>query len=140
MPALIVLVYQGRSQFGQRLRFAVFQGRVQHIQGIGDIFRLMWRFDYPINFKQTAAAYKTGDETLKDGQTINEIITNTLKLTLGMVLATTSEQDANHFLKDKPTAALCLAPSIGPPPGTLVEPLPLQSGPVKQKIVYTAHF
>ena len=85
------------------------------------------------------AALKAGGEALKDGSTVKKIITNTLKPTVGTVLATTSEQVANHFLADKPTAAPGLAPIIRPPPGTLVKPLPLQSGSGKQKSVYKAH-
>ena len=131
-------VYQGRSQFGQGFNFPVFQGRTQHGQGIGDIIREAWCCFRPIIFKGTAAALKAGGEAFKDGATVKEIITNTLKPTVGTVLATTSEP-ANHFLADKPTAAPGPAPIIGPPPGTLVEPLTLQSGSGKRKSVYKAH-
>ena len=94
----------------------------------------------PIIFKGTAAALKAGDEALKDGPTVKEIITNTLKLTVNTVLATTSEQVSNHFLADKPTAAPGPELIISPPPCTLVEQLPLQSGSVKRKSVYKVHF
>ena len=96
-------VYKGRSQFGQGFNFPVFQGRAQHGQGIKDIIRGAWRLFRPIIFKGTAAALKAGGEAFKDGATVNKIITNTLKPTIGTVLATTSEQVANHFLADKPT-------------------------------------
>ena len=132
-------VYQGRSQFGQGFNFFVFQGRAQYGQGIGDIIRGAWRFFRPNIFKGTAAALKAGGKAFKDGATVKEIITNTLKPTVGTVLATTSEQVTNHFFADKPTAAPGPAPIIGPPPGTLVEPLPLQSGSGKRKSVYTGH-
>ena len=132
-------VYQGRFQFEQGFNFPVFQGRAQHGQGIGDIIRGAWRFFRKTIFKRTAAALKAGGEALKDGSKVKEIITNTLKPTVGTVMATTSEQFANHFLADKPTAAPGPAPIIGPPPGTLLEPLPLQSGSGKRKSVYKAH-
>ena len=131
--------YQGPTQFGQGFNLPVFQGRAQHGQGIGNIIRGVWRFFRPIIFKGTAAALKAAGEALNDGSTIKEIITNTLKPTVGTVLATTSEQVANHFLADKPTAAPGPAPIICLPPGTLVEALPLQSGSGKLKSVYKAH-
>ena len=132
-------MYQGRSQFGQGFDFPVFQGRAQHGQGIGDIIRGAWRFFRPIIFKGTAAALEAGGEAFKDGATVKEIIINTLKPTVGTVPATTSEQVANHFLADKPTDTPGPAPIIGSPTGTLVEPLPLQTGSGKQKSVDTAH-
>ena len=58
---------------------------------------------------------------------------------MGTVLAPTSEQVANQFIADKPTAAPGTPPIIGPQPGTLVKPLPLQSGLGKRKSVYKAH-
>ena len=85
-------------------------------------------------------ALKAGGEALKEGATVNEIITNTQKPTVGTVLATTSKQVANHFLADKPMAAPGPAPINSPPPGTLVEPLSLQSGSGKQKTVYNLHY
>ena len=132
-------VYQCRFQFGQGSNFSVFQDRAQHRQGIGDIIRGTWRFCRPIIFKGTAAALKAGGEALKDGATVKEIIINTLKPTGGTLLATTLEQIPNHFLAFKPTAAPRPAPIIGPPPGTLVEPLPIQSGSGKLKSVYKRH-
>ena len=51
-------------------------------------------------FKGTAAALKAGGEAIKEGATVKEIITNTLKPTVGTVLATTLKQVANHFLTD----------------------------------------
>ena len=101
------------------------QGRAQHTQNIGDIIRKAWRYFRPIIFKGTAAALKAVGDAFKDNATVKEIITNTLKPTVGTVLVTTSEQVANHFVADKPTAAPGPAPIIGPLPGTFVEPLPL---------------
>ena len=117
----------------------MFQGSAQHGQGIEDIIRGAWRFICQIIVKITAAAFKDGGEALKDGATVKEIITNMLTPIVGTILATTSEQVANHFLSDKPTAATGPAPIIGPPRSTLVDPLPHQSGSHKRKSVYKAH-
>ena len=67
------------------------------------------------------------------------MITNTLKPTVGTVLATTSEQVANYFLADRATAAPGPAPIFGPPLGSLVKPLPLHSGSGKRKSVDKLH-
>ena len=117
----------------------MFQSRAQQGQGIGDLIQGAWRFCRPIIFKGTAAASKAGGKALKDCATVKEIITNTLKPTVNTVLAITSEQVANYFLPDMPTAAQGPTPIIGPAPGTLVEPLPLQSGSGKRKSVYKTH-
>ena len=117
----------------------MFQGRARHLQVIGDIVWKACRFFRSINFKGNAAAIKANGKALKDKAMVIEIFTYTLKPTGGTVLVTTLEQVANYFLADKPTAAPSLAPIIGPPPGTLVEPLLLQSGSEKRKIVYKAH-
>ena len=115
----------------------MFQGRAQHGQGIKNIIPGAWRFLRQIIFKRTVASLEACNEAFKDGATVKEIITNTLKPTVGT--ATTSEQVANHFLADNPTVAPGLGPIIGPPPGTLVEPLPIQSESGKRKSVYKAH-
>ena len=54
---------------------------------------------------------KAGSEAIKDGATVNEVLTSTLKPTIGAVLTATAEQVANHMKRDKPTAA----PPPGPP-------------------------
>ena len=86
--------------------------------------------------KGAQALLKVGSEALKDGATVKEVLTNTLKPAVGIVLATTAEQVANHCLADKPTAAQGSAITIGQPPGTLVELLPPQTGSGKRRSAY----
>ena len=129
-------VYQGRFQFGQRFYFPIYQGHAKSGHGIGDVFRGIWRFVRPVAMKGAQALLKAGGEALKDGATVKEVLTNTLKPAVGNGLATTAEQVANHFLADKSTAAPGPAPTFGPPPGTLVEPLPPQTESGKRRSVY----
>ena len=86
--------------------------------------------------KGAQALLKAGGEAFKDGATVTEVLTNTLKPAVGTVLATKAEQVAIHFMADIPTAAPGPAPTIGPPPGTLVEPLPPQTGSGKRRSAY----
>lgn len=127
-------VYQGRSQFGQGFNFPVYQG--QRGYGLGDVLRGVWRFFRPVAMKGAQTLLKAGGEALRDGATVQEVLTNTLKPTVGAVLASTAEQVTNRFLIDKPTAAPGPAPAIGPPPGTLVDPVPPQTGSGKRRMVY----
>jgi len=127
-------VYQGRSQFGQGLNFNVFRG--QKGDGLGDILRGAWRFFRPVAMNGARTLLKAGGEALKDGATVQEVLTNTLKPAIGSVLATTAEQVTNRFLIDKPTAAPGPAPAIGPPPGTFVDPVPPQTGSGKRRMVF----
>ena len=131
-------------QTGAGFDFSVYKGRSQFRiskprpirQGIGDVFCGIWRFCRPVAMKGAQSLLKAGGEALKDGATVKKILTNMLKLSVGTVLATTAEQVANHFLADKPTAAPGPAPTIGPPPGALMEPLQPQTGSGKRHSVY----
>ena len=127
-------VYQGRPQFGNGFNFQVFRG--QNGGGVGDILQSVWRFFRPIAMNGARTMLKAGGEALKDGSTIKEVLSNTLKPTVGAVLASTAEQVTDRFLVDKPTAAPNPAPIIGAPPGTLVAPMAPQTGSGKRRIVY----
>ena len=127
-------VYQGRSQFGQGFNFPVYHG--QSGAGLGDILKSAWRFFRPIAMNGARTLLKAGGEALKDGSSVQEVLSNTLKPTIGAVLASTAQQVTDKFLVDKPKAAPGPAPSIGLPPGTLVEPLPPQTGSGKRRMVY----
>ena len=129
-------VFAGRSQFGQGFNFPVFYGRSQFGNGLGDVLRGVWRFFRPVAMKGAQTLLKAGGEALKDGASLQEVVSNTLKPTIGAVLASTAQQVTDKFLVDKPTAAPGPAPSIGLPPGTLVNPLPPQTGSGKRRMVY----
>lgn len=127
-------VYHGRSQFGQGFNFEVYKG--QRGDGLGDIFNSVWRFFRPVAMTGAKTLLKAGGEALKDGATVQDVLSNTLKPALGAVMASTAEQVTNKFLIDKPTAAPGPAPAFGPPPGTLVNPVPQQTGSGKRRMVY----
>ena len=129
-------VYQGRSQFGHGFNFPVYQCREQKGGGLGDILQGMWRFFRPIAMNGARTILKAGGEAIKDGATVKDVLSNTLKPAVGALLTSTATQVADRFLVDKPTAAPNPAPTIGPPPGTLVAPLPPQSGSGKRRMVY----
>ena len=114
----------------------VFQGRSQSGNGLGDILRSAWRFFRPIAMNGAKTLLKAGGEALRDGSSVQEVLSNTIKPTIGAVLASTAQQVTDKFLVDKPKAAPGAAPSIGLPPGTLVEPLPPQTGSGKRRMVY----
>jgi hypothetical protein len=128
-------VYQGRSQYGQGFNFPVFRGQTGN-GFIGDALKSVWHFFRPIAMTGAKTLLKAGGEALKDGATVKEVLSNTLKPAVGAVLASTAEQVTNKFLIDKPTAAPGPAPAIGPPPGTLVAPVPPQTGSGKRRMVY----
>lgn len=83
----------------------MFIGRSQSENGLGDIFRGIWRFFKPVAIKGAQTLLKAGSEAIEDGATVKAVLGSTLKLTLGAVLGATAEQVANHFTTDKPTAA-----------------------------------
>ena len=104
-------VYIGRSQYGHGFSFPVFHGRSQTGAGFGDVLRGIWRFFRPVAKTGVQTLLKSASEAIKDGSTIKEVLTSTLKPTIGAVLGATAEQVANRFISDKPTAS----PSPGPP-------------------------
>ena len=106
-------VYQGAAQYGRGFDFPVFHGRSQYGGGFGDVIRGIWRFFRPVAIKGAQTLLKAGSEAIKDGATVKEVLSSTLKPALGAVLGATAEQVANHFTSDKPTAA--------PPPGSPME-------------------
>ena len=128
-------VYLGRSQFGQGFDFSVYRGRGQHGQGLGDIFRGIWRFFRPVATSGLKTLLKSGSEAIKDGATVKDILSNTLKPTISSVLASTQEHVSNKLLADKPATAPPPAPEIGVPAGTLINSAP-QTGTGKRRSVY----
>ena len=99
------LVYQGRVQYGHSFNFSVFQGRAQYDAGFGDVLRGIWRLFRPVAIKGAQTLLKAGSEAIKDGATVKEVLSSTLKPTIGAVLGVTAEQVANRFSSEKPTAA-----------------------------------
>lgn len=104
-------VFQGKAQYGMGFNFPVYQGRYQYGQGFGDVLRGLWRFFRPVAMRGAQTLLKAGGDALKDGATVKEVISNTLKPTIGAVLGATAEQVANRLTSEKPTAA----PPPGPP-------------------------
>ena len=108
-------VYQGRVQYGHGFNFPVFQGRAQYGTGFGDVLRGIWRCFRPVAIKGAQTLLKAGCESIKDGATVKDVLSSTLKPTIGAVFGATAEQVANCFTSEKPTAA--------PPPGPSTEEL-----------------
>lgn len=129
-------VFRGRSQFGQGFDFPVYRGRSQYGQGIGDVFRGIWRFFRPVAQTGIKTLFKAGSEAMKDGASVQEVLSNTLKPTIGSIAASTAEQVTNKLLTDRPSTAPPPAPVIGVPPGTLVNSMPTQVGTGKRRSVY----
>ena len=69
----------------------------------------IWRCFRPVAIKGAQTLLKAGCEAIKDIATVKDVLTSTLKPTIGAVLGATAEQVANHMTRDKLTAA--------PPPG-----------------------
>ena len=93
-------VYQGRVQYGHGFNFPVFQGRAQYGAGFGDVLRRIWRFFRPVAIKGAQTLLKAGSEAIKDGATVKEVLSSTLKPTIGAVLGATAEQVENRFTSD----------------------------------------
>ena len=93
-------VYIGRSQYGNGFSFPVFNGRSQTGAGFGDVLRGIWRFFKPVAKTGVQTLLKSASEAIKDGSTIKEMLTSTLKPTIGAVLGATAEQVANRFTSD----------------------------------------
>ena len=108
------LGYQGRMQYGHGCNFPVFQNRAQYGAKFGHVLRGFWRFFRPAAIKGAKTLLKAGSKAIKDGATVKEVLSSTLKPTLGAVLGATAEQDDNRFTSEMPTAA--------PPPGLPTEP------------------
>ena len=106
-------VYIGRAQYGHGFNYPVFHGFSQTGAGFGDVFRGIWRFFRPVAKTGVQTLLKSASEAIKDGATVKDVLTSTLKPTIGAVLGATAEQVANHFTSEKPTAA--------PPPGPPVD-------------------
>jgi len=100
-------VYQGRMQYGHG--FNVFQGRRHYGAGLGDVLRGIWRFFRPVAMSGAKTLLKAGSEAIRDGATVKDVLSQTLKPTVGSIMSATAEQVANRLAADQPTAA--------PPPG-----------------------
>ena len=125
-------VYQGRYQYG--FGYPVYRGRPQYGQGFGDVLRGIWRFFRPVALSGAKTLLKAGSEALTDGATVKEVLSNTLKPTVGALLNATAEQVANRLNADKPAAA--------PPPGsapTYAVPPQIGSKKRKRRAVYKMH-
>jgi hypothetical protein len=73
---------------------------------------------------------KAGSEAINDGATFKDVLSQTLKPTVGSLLTATAEQVANRLVADQPTAA----PPPGPP-NTYSVPQ-TGSGTRKRKTIY----
>lgn len=93
----------------------VFAGasRYQYGQGIGDVIRGILRFFRPVAIKGAQTLLKAGSEAIKEGASVKDVLSSTLKPALGAVLGATAEQVQNRFLTDKSASA--------PPPGPALE-------------------
>jgi hypothetical protein len=121
-------IYQGRMQYGHG--FNVFQGRHHYGAGLGDVIRGIWRFFRPVAMSGAKTLLKAGSEAIKDGATIKDVLSQTLKPTVGTMLSATAEQVANRLAADQPAAA----PPPGPP-NTYTVPQ-TGSGTRKRKTLY----
>ena len=114
-------IYHGRCQFGQGFDFFVYRGRGQLGQGVGDILRHLRdivRFFCPVARTGLRTLLTAGGEAIKDGASVKDILSNTLKPTVSSILTSTAEQVSNKLLADKPATAPPPAPEIGVPAGT----------------------
>ena len=128
-------IYHGRSQFGQGFDFSVYRGRGQRGKGIGDLLRGIVRFFRPVARTGLKTLLTAGSEAIKDGASVKDILSNTLKPIISSILTSTAEQVSNMLLADKPATAPPPAPEIGLPAGTLINSAP-QTGTEKRRSVY----
>ena len=84
-------VYHVRVQYVYGFNFPVFQGRAQYGAGFGDVLRGIWRFFRPVAIKGAQTLLKAGSEAIKDGATVKEVLSSTLKPTISAVLNATAE-------------------------------------------------
>ena len=77
-------------------------------------------FFRPVAIKGAQTLLKAGSEAIKDGATVKEVLSSTLKPTIGAVLGATAEQVANRFTSEKPTVAPPPGPPTEEPGGVLV--------------------
>jgi hypothetical protein len=126
-------VYQGRTQYGHGFDFPVFQGRSQEGAGLGDVFRGICRFFRPVTIKGAQTFLKSASEAIKDGATVKDVLSSTLKPNIGAVLGATAEQVANRFISDKPSAAPPTAIPTEQPGAPLVGTEAPQQGAGKRK-------
>ena len=102
----------------------MYRGQGQHGQGIGNIFRGIWPFFRPLAVPKVKTFLKSASEAIKDGGTVKDILSNTLKPTISTLLSSTAKQVSNKLLADKPASAPLPAPEIGVPAGTLISSVP----------------
>ena len=96
------------SQIGKCLDFPVFKGtsRYQYGQGLGDVLRGIMRyiprvtqFFKHIAMKGIQTLLKAGSEAIKEGATVKDVITSTLKLTVGDVLGASVDKVASKLIE-----------------------------------------
>ena len=83
----------------------MFERRAQYGASWGDVLRGIRRVAKLVVLNGVQTLLKAGNEAIKDGAKVKEILSSTLKPALGAVLGATSEQVANRFTFEKPTAA-----------------------------------
>ena len=126
-------VYQGRVQYGDGLNLPVFQGRAQYGAGFDDVLRGIWRYFRPVAITGAQTLLTAGSKAIKDGATVKEVLSATLKPTIGAVLGATAEQVANRFTSEQPTVAPSPGPPTEQPGGVLVNTQGPQKGSGKRK-------
>ena len=132
-------VYIGRAQYGHGFSFPVFHGRSQTGAGFGDVLRGIWRFFRPVAKTGVQTLLKSASEAIKDEATVKEVLSSTLKPTIGAVLGDTAEQVANRFTSNKPAAAPPPGPPVDNPGNVLVGTEAPQKGSGKRKHKVAAH-
>ena len=101
--------YKGAfSLKGNNFDFPVFRGtsRYQYGQGSGDVLRGIVRyiprvtqFFKPVAIKGIQTLLKAGSEANQEGATVKDVITSTLKPTVGAVLGATLDQVASKLIE-----------------------------------------
>ena len=84
------------------------------------MLRGIWRYFRQVAIKGAQTLLKAGNEAIKDGATVKEVLSLTLKPTIGAILNATAEQVANRLTSEKPTAAPSAGPLTEQPGGVLV--------------------
>ena len=122
MDLRIELYKAAFSQTGNGFDFPVFRGtsRYQYGQSLNDVLRgivrfipMVAQFLKPVAIKGVQTILKAGSEAIKEGATVKDVITFTLKLTVGVVLGTTLDQAASKLIEMRNNQND--APSSNPP-------------------------
>ena len=96
------------SQKGNGFDFSVFKvtSRYQYGQGLGDVLRGIVRYIprvtqlfKPVAMKGIQTLLKAGSKAIKEGATVKDVITSTLKPTVGAVLGATVKQVASKLIE-----------------------------------------